>query len=280
MPPSTSLATPASRLIDPVRLRRLLGESSWRFEVDSIAECESTSTLLLDRAAQGAPSGSVIVAARQTAGRGSRGRQWFASPEASLTFSVLWSFPGGMEGLAGLSLAVGVAAIRALEACGASGVTLKWPNDILHDNAKLGGILIELQTSGETAQAVIGIGLNLQLPDTIGGSPGFALPPAALDSILSPPPERHALLAQLLIHLAGVLDRFATDGFAAVRNEWLKRHAWQDQAVHLLRDGKIEKEGICRGADEDGALLVETATGLERCLSGDVSLRAIPSSAQ
>ena len=268
MPYSSSL------LIDPVCLQNLLGEAHGRFDVDAIAECESTNTLLLDRAALGAPSGSVIVTDRQTAGRGSRGRQWLASPEASLTFSVLWDFPGGIERLSGLSLAVGVAVIHALEACGATGITLKWPNDILYDDAKLGGILIELQSTAESAQAVIGIGLNLSLPDAISDEHGFALPPAALDEILIPLPERHLLFAQLLIELAHVFDRFASGGFAVLRDQWQKRHAWQDKPVRLLRDGKVEKEGVCRGADINGALLVQTESGIERCLSGDLSLRA------
>lgn len=264
----------SSLLIDPVRLQTLLGEARGRFDVDAIAECESTNTLLLDRAALGAPSGSVIVTDRQTAGRGSRGRQWLASPEASLTFSVLWDFSGGIERLSGLSLAVGVAVIHALEAVGATGITLKWPNDILYDDAKLGGILIELQSTAESAQAVIGIGLNLSLPESITDEHGFALAPAALDEILIPLPERQLLFAQLLIELAHVFDRFASGGFAVLRDQWQKRHAWQDKPVRLLRDGNVEKEGICRGADINGALLVQTESGIERCLSGDLSLRA------
>lgn len=261
-------------MIDPVRLQALLGEARGRFDVDSLSECESTSTELLQRAAGGAPVGSVIVADRQTAGRGSRGRCWLASPEASLTFSVLWRFDSGFGRLAGLSLAVGVAVVHALETLGAKGVLLKWPNDILYDNAKLGGILVELHSEADSALAVVGIGLNLSLPDGIGDDANFALPAAALDSIISPLPERHALFAQLLIELAYVFDRFSNGGFAAVRDQWQARHAWQDCRVRLLRDGQLEKEGICRGADIDGALLVQTTAGVERCLSGDLSLRA------
>ena len=264
----------SSRLIDPVRLQALLGDARGRFDVDSSAECASTSTLLLERAEQGAPAGSVIVTDRQTAGRGSRGRTWLASPESSLTFSVLWRFDGGLERLSGLSLAVGVAVVHGLEACGAKGITLKWPNDILLDNAKLGGILVELQGEADSALAVIGIGLNLRKPENIGEGEILALPPAALDKVLSPLPERHILFAQLLIELAHVFDRFSSGGFAALRKQWQARNAWQDKPVRLLRDGRIEKEGICRGADSDGALLVQTAAGIERCLSGDLSLRA------
>lgn len=267
--------SPASLLIDPVRLQALLGDACGRFDVDSLAECDSTSTLLLGRADQGAPAGSVVVTDRQTAGRGSRGRSWLASPESSLTFSVLWRFDGGLERLSGLSLAVGVAVVHALEACGAIGVKLKWPNDILHDDAKLGGILVELQGDPASALAVIGIGLNLRMPESMVAGERFAMPVAALDRIINPLPERHALFAQLLIELAHVFDRFSEGGFATLRQQWLARHAWQDRPVRLLRDGRVEKEGLCRGADADGALLVQTEAGIERCLSGDLSLRAI-----
>lgn len=260
-----------SLLIDPLRLHALLEEASGRFDVVAVAECASTNTVLMRRAAAGAPSGTVLVADRQTAGRGSRGRAWAASPEASLTFSVLWTFPGGLTRLSGLSLAVGVAVVRALARCGAAGVMLKWPNDILHGDAKLGGILVELDADDAAARVVVGIGLNLRLPASIGE--GAALPPAALDRIVAALPDRHLLLARLLVELARVFDRFSADGFAGLRDEWHACHAWQERPVRLLRDGRVEKEGVCAGADADGALLVRTADGLERCLSGDVSLR-------
>ena len=269
MPPETN-----GRLIEPARLQPLLGDAHGRFDVDSLAECASTNTVLLERADRGAPAGSVIVTDRQLAGRGSRGRRWIASPDASLTFSLLWRFSGGMERLAGLSLAAGVAVVHALSAVGAGGVTLKWPNDILFDDAKLGGILVELQSSGDSSLAVIGIGINLQLPPAAPAGEIYALPPACLEQVLQPPPERHRLLAQLLIELAAVLDLFADEGFAALRSQWMAAHAWQDRAVDLLRDGCIVSAGLCRGADFDGALLVESDGLVRRCLSGDVSLRS------
>ena len=260
------------RLIEPARLRTLLGAAAGRFDVDSLAECESTNTELLARAERGAPSGSVLVADRQTAGRGSRGRTWLASPEASLTFSLLWRFDGGLERMSGLSLAVGLAVVEALEACGATGVRLKWPNDILYGDCKLGGILVEVQSDPESAQAVIGIGLNLRRPPDFVAGPQ-ALAPVALEDIVPQLPERNALLAALLHALAGVFDAFADGGFAVLRSRWQTYHAWQERPVNMLRDGKVEVEGACLGADEDGALLVRTATGLERCLSGDLTLR-------
>ncbi len=261
-------------LINPVRLHSLLEEVHDRLDVVSLAECESTSSLLLQRAEMGAPSGSVIVADHQKAGRGSRGRSWSASPQSSLTFSLLWRFDSELHRLAGLSLAVGVAVVRALEACGASGISLKWPNDILLGDAKLGGILVEVQSDEDHSQAVLGIGLNLSLPERLEPS-DFALKPAALDQLLTPLPERHELFAKLLIELVHILDQFAEGGFAVLRDEWQARNAWQDKPVCLLREGRVESQGICRGADDDGALLVETASGVERCLSGDLSLRAL-----
>ncbi len=243
--------------------------------MDALPECASTNSELLRRAAAGAPSGSVVIADRQTAGRGSRGRTWQSSPGASLTFSLLWRFDTPLNCLAGLSLAVGVAVVRALTACGASGVTLKWPNDILFGEAKLGGILVELQGAEAYSLAVIGIGINLSLPPAFERQ-AFHLPPTALDQVLPALPERHFLFSRLLIALAQVLDRFAAGGFAQLQDEWQACHAWQDRQICLLREGQVVKAGVCRGADTDGALLVQTVTGIERCLSGDLSLRRVP----
>jgi BirA family biotin operon repressor/biotin-[acetyl-CoA-carboxylase] ligase len=262
-----------SLLIDPLRLNALLEEAGSRFKLIAVAECASTNTRLLQWAAEGAPSGTVLVVDRQTAGRGSRGRTWVASPEASLTFSVLWDFRGGLGRLSGLSLAVGVAVVRALTRCGVNGVMLKWPNDILFGDAKLGGILVELSADNEAAHAVVGIGLNLLLPQSIGEADEAMLPAAALEQIVAPLPERNVLLTGLLVELARVFDCFAVDGFAGLREAWHACHAWQERPVRLLRDGRVVMEGVCAGADADGALLVRTADGLERCLSGDVSLR-------
>ncbi|MBK7956608.1 MAG: biotin--[acetyl-CoA-carboxylase] ligase [Candidatus Accumulibacter sp.] len=258
--------------IDPVRLHVLLGQASRRFSVETLRECSSTSTLLLERARQAAPSGLLLVADRQTAGRGRRGRRWLSSPEGALTFSLLWRFAGNVAQLAGLSLAVGVAVARALEASGVSKIGLKWPNDILFDGGKLGGILVELESAPGSMLAVIGIGLNLQLP--AADTEEFLHRPAALAQALSPVPDRHQLLAQLLIELAAILDRFSAAGFSALRDEWQAHHVWQDRQVRLLNGGLLDREGICLGADADGALLLRTATGIERCLSGDLSLRA------
>lgn len=258
-------------LIDPVRLKPLLGPLAARFDVDALAECTSSSDVLLERAAQGAGAGSVVVADRQTAGRGRRGRMWNSAPESSLTFSLLWRFAGGVERLAGLSLAVGIAVVRALRSLGVPALTLKWPNDVLLEQRKLAGILVELSSERRGMIAVIGIGLNLAPPPQ---SAVLEFPVATLQGALSAVPDRHLLLAALLAELAPVLDLFSRDGFGALQSEWNALQAWPDRPVRLLHDGAVELEGLCRGADVDGALLVETAAGMQRCLSGDLSLRA------
>lgn len=253
-----------------------LGCAARRFDIDVLPRCDSTNALALSRAEAGAASGLVVVAEEQTAGRGRRGRSWFAKPGDSLTFSLFWRFAPGTAP-AGLSLAVGVAVARALEkamSCadggdGAGDPRLKWPNDILMRGRKLGGILVELLPDAPHA-AVIGIGVNLRLPagmpeDVRAASAAMAEPGAAIDAA--------AVLAAMLRELLATLEAFAAGGFAAIRAEWMARHAFQDVPVRLTTDFAPLREGICRGVDSDGALLLEVDGRVERILSGEVLLR-------
>lgn len=255
-------------LLEPATLQPLLEAVRGRFDVDSVDECDSTNSVLMRRAGEGAPSGSVLVADRQSAGRGRRGRSWSATPESGLLFSLIWRFNRSLSELSGLSLAVGVAVAEALESLGAQGVGVKWPNDVLYREAKLAGILVELAADRRGALAVIGVGLNLRTPPE-----ALPQPACGLDSLLKVMPDRHRLLAQLLIVLAQVLDRFDAEGFAAVRARWQEHHVWQGEKVRLLADGHEEIAGTCLGADDDGALLLDTGRGTRRFLSGEISLR-------
>jgi len=245
-----------------------LGANARRFDIDVLPSCDSTNAALLSRAEAGAPSGTVVIAEEQTAGRGRRGRSWFASPGDSLTFSLLWRFAPGTAP-AGLSLAVGVAVARALQKVGAGETALKWPNDILKDRRKLGGILIEL-VPGAPHAAVIGIGINLRLPS---GMPEDVRAASTAIGTNGNAVEENDLLAALLGELLATLETFANLGFAAIRPEWMTRHAFQDVRVVLSTDFGPPGEGICRGVDTDGALLLEVDGRIERILSGEVSLR-------
>jgi BirA family biotin operon repressor/biotin-[acetyl-CoA-carboxylase] ligase len=261
--------------LDLAALARTLEQHARRFDADLLNCCDSTNAVLLARAEAGAPTGTVVIAETQTAGRGRRGRDWISSPGDSLTFSLLWRFVPGTSP-AGLSLAIGLAVVRALEKVGAgrTPIQLKWPNDLLLDGKKLGGILVELLPCAPHA-AVIGIGLNLRLPAALPVE--LQANSAALSTALSAMPngadDPNRLLAAILIELLTVLECFAAQGFAGLRTAWAKHHAFTDTPVRLLSDFAPPRAGICRGVDVDGALLLEVDGRIERVLSGALSLR-------
>ena len=264
------LAQPVS-LLEAARVRQLLGGIDLDVEVwDTL---DSTNTRLMQRAAEGARSGLALAAEVQTAGRGRRGRVWHSGLGHTLTFSLLWQFVQGARELGGLSLAVGVALARALRAAGAREAQLKWPNDVVLPAGKLAGILIEMQ--GDMlgpSTAVIGIGVNVRADARVLAA--VDQPVADLEAVAGAAIDRNVLLAGLLRELSSVIGVFAKEGFTALRAEWQALHAQQDQTVQLLLPDGKSVTGIARGVAEDGALLLETATGISRHHSGEVSLRA------
>ncbi len=268
------LARPWQRL-DQSEVMRWLDKDAGRFDIQILPQAASSNTLLLQRAGVaggGAPSGSVLAVELQTAGRGRMGRTWHSELGTALTFSLLWRFDCGLNTLSGLSLAVGVAVVRALNRLGAQGVQLKWPNDIMTGQGKLGGVLIEAQGDmlGPSA-VVIGIGLNFTLPASLVSQIGQ--PASALDEICTAMPTRNQLLAVLLLELGGVLQQFARDGFAAFRDEWGRYHIHQDMPIRLrMADGQTVN-GIARGISDSGELCVETGQGTRYFNSGEVGMR-------
>ena len=262
----TNRAAPSS--LNVTEIAAALGDLAKRFDVEVVDRCDSTNARMMQRAEAGAPSGSVLVALEQTAGRGRRGRVWVSAAGDSLTFSLLWRFPPACS-LSGLSLAVGLALVRVLARLPLAGLALKWPNDVLLGEGKLAGVLIEVAPAQAQAQAtVIGIGVNLKLPPEM---------PEELRSraahLPGPLPATSQLLASFLVELHSVLSEFASAGFARLRAEWLRYHAYQLRPVQLLSDFAAPLVGICQGVDVDGALLLETATGVQRIISGEISLR-------
>lgn len=236
--------------------------------VEVVPVTGSTNADLLARAAQ-LTDALLLVAEHQTAGRGRAGRSWLSSSENSLTFSLAWKFDGGLQQLSGLPLAVGVALGDALGRLGVQ-VQLKWPNDVLKDGDKLAGILIETQSlpAGGT-WAVIGIGLNLIMPDEVEALLGRSAAGAPWLARM----DRDVLMAALLDALAGALRLFAQQGFAAFSARWNLRHAWQGRHVLILDNGQVLQEGLAAGVDDCGRLLLDTAEGRTAVLAGDVSLR-------
>ncbi len=238
------------------------------FAVEVVAETGSTNADLLARAVQ-LDRNTALIAERQTAGRGRAGRSWL-SADGSLTFSLAWKFQRPLHALAGLPLAVGVALAETLGRLDVK-VQLKWPNDLLKDGAKLAGVLIETQGApGGAVWAVIGIGLNLHLPDELEARIGR---PAASAPWLAAM-ERDALMGALLNGLAQVLAQFEQSGFAAFSARWNRLHAWQGSLVAIVDRGVTIDEGIAAGVDDSGALLLDRAGGRVAISAGDVSLRA------
>ena len=258
------------------KIRTHLGKYADNFQI-TIADCvESTNSILQQHAAESAfPDHNpytVLAAELQTGGRGRRGRTWFSGLGDSLTFSISWASPCTMQALGGLSLAVGIAIVRALTVIGVPDISLKWPNDILHHFHKLGGVLIELHGDMlSPVRVVIGIGMNVHITDSVRQQ----IDQAATDlaSIMSSPPDRNRLLAVLLLELMEVLHLFTEQGFSPMRDEWIRYHAYHHQPVLVnFPDGSYRK-GIVSGVAEDGALLLDTSSGQLQLRGGELSLR-------
>ncbi len=243
--------------------------------VEVVDQIESTSSELMRRAQRRDVHGVAFAAEWQSAGRGRRGRVWTAIAGGSLTFSLGWKFEQGAGFLAGLSLAVGVAVVRALEGEGFKDVALKWPNDLIHRHLKIGGILIELNGDalGPTT-TVIGVGLNVRIP--AAARKDIPVPVTDLSSIAgrrAPPIDRNRLLAALLAELGAVLELYANEGFAPFAAEWQHRHAYQGKPVRLLLPDGATVTGKVAGVDASGALVLADGPRRARFLSGEITMR-------
>lgn len=237
---------------------------------DVLMDVDSTNRLAMDALADG-QSRYVCFAERQSAGRGRRGRDWVSPFGCNLYGSLVQRFSDGFSGMQGLSLAVGVAVVRALHATGVSGVGLKWPNDIVFDGKKLGGILIEV--TGDVAgdcYAVIGIGLNLRMQ--AAAADRIDQDWINLDQCSEAQISRNALASGLLNQLAEVLGAFQETGFEALLPEWERADTLLGKRARVT--GAQDHSGVCRGVDTKGGLLLETGQGLQVVYGGEVSLRA------
>lgn len=266
--------------LDAALVSTYLGAEAADFQLEILDAAASSNSLLLQRAAQGAASGSVLAVEWQSGGRGRLGRRWHSGLGNALTFSLLWRFDCGLAGLSGLSLATGVALMRALHALGVRGAGLKWPNDVLGAGGKIAGILIEAQGEmlGPSA-VVIGIGINLTLPQQLQQKIDQAA--SDLSQLTAVLPQRNLLLATVLRELAAVLRQFSAEGFASLREEWENYHLYQNQAVQLsLPDGKI-MQCMVRGVNQEGALVAEVASAAGAAPetrifhAGEISLRSL-----
>lgn len=253
------------------RLPRTVAEQIPRLWV--MASVDSTNRFLRDRALEGEASGCVCLAETQTVGHGRRGRSWVSPPGGNLYLSLLWRFPTGTGGLGGLALSVAVATIGALENLKLDGVGIKWPNDLIWRNRKLGGILIE--ASGERdgeCFAIIGIGLNRYLSEA--QRTRIDRPVADLHDIGGEHIETNQLAAETLSCLFSRLAAFQNRGFHAAKKDYEDRDALNGREVEIL-DGEHVIKGVARGVNDKGALRVQTLNGIKTFHSGEVSVRVL-----
>jgi BirA family biotin operon repressor/biotin-[acetyl-CoA-carboxylase] ligase len=269
------LASPLE-LLEQVKIRPHLHEqtvsalSSWQI----FNEIDSTSSYLRQQAELGAASGSVCFAEHQTSGRGRRGRHWHSPFGSNLYLSLLWRFDYGMSRLAGISLAMAVALMRSFTEMGATGLGIKWPNDIISEEGKLAGILVDV--AGESSgpcYAVIGIGVN------------YAMPKATAESIDQPwirlrdcgvAHNRNEVAASLLNHIVNALTHYEHQGFEPFFAEWQQWDMLRDREV-TLHMASESATGIARGIDHSGMIRVEQGGLIRHYAAGEVSLRKVTS---
>jgi BirA family biotin operon repressor/biotin-[acetyl-CoA-carboxylase] ligase len=257
-------------MVDNDNLLEQLLAADWPAPIAVMAGIDSTNGWLLSQR-ESLDRPCLCLALEQHAGRGRNGRSWSGSLAGGLYLSLLWRFDSHQQVAAGLSIAIGVALRRVLGRMGVDGVELKWPNDLLLDGGKLGGVLVELASSRDGGcDAVMGVGINCrQERQSMSG----------VDqrwSNLADRSEDAADLTRLAPAVASELvcacSQFAQEGVAPLRDEWFEAAAFRDREVSV---GNINGEinGRVVGIDRDGALLLVTRSGLERCIGGDLSLR-------
>ena len=240
--------------------------------IEVLPQLNSTNSELMERARQGQLFPTVLVAERQTAGRGRMGKVWQSQQQAgaSLTFSI--GLPWQSPHLSGLSLVVGYSIAQALDPLQHMGLQLKWPNDIWVNRHKLGGILIELCSQGQHKYVVIGIGINIMQPPALPSDANrHAMPPTWLQAHL-PHITAGMALQQIVPTVLQQLQEFAQLGFAPWQEQFATRDALLHQPVWLTNG----MQGVAQGVSATGALQILTPQGtLQEVISDEVSVRPI-----
>lgn len=266
------LAAPLTLLDKDTILSVIVPQTQSRLqEVQVLWSVDSTNRYILNLAPSGVVSGLAVLAEHQSAGRGRRGRHWVSPFGRNLYLSLLWEFELDATQLSGLSLAIAVAMTRALTKLKINDVMLKWPNDLLWQERKLCGVLLEMK--GEASgpwQVVIGIGMNVNMDPIMTDEIGQ--PWVDLQSILGRNLDRNQLAGLILSELLDAIDQFQHLGLSPFLAEWRSRDVCRDQLVELHFPDRVQ-QGIARGIDSDGALLLESEGVVKAYHAGEVSLR-------
>ncbi|GAD90238.1 biotin protein ligase/biotin operon repressor [Vibrio halioticoli NBRC 102217] len=238
--------------------------------IEVISVIDSTNQRMLGQA--DLQSGSVCVAEYQTQGRGRRGREWVSPFGSNIYYSMYWRLEAGLPAAMGISLVIGLALVDALEQLGIDGLKLKWPNDVYHNNKKLAGILVELSgQAGDAANLVIGIGLNVSMPEHVQG---IDQPWTSLKEISTTQPiARNDIVVTMTETLRNAISIYEQKGLKPFLSQWNRYDNFLDQPIKLLM-GNRQVIGVCKGINEQGALLLDTGTDIESFIGGEISVRS------
>lgn len=239
-------------------------------------DIDSTNSHLMREAQSGAPSGSLCVAERQSAGRGRHGRTWVSPFGTNIYLSLLWRFPSGPGQLGGLSLAAGAAVAGVLEAEGVPDVALKWPNDVLWGRRKLAGLLLEVAGEAQGPSLVVaGLGLNTRLGEAQAAD--IDQPWVDLESVPGLSLEgRNRLAARLAGGMIDSMERYEREGLEPFLPDWARFDLYRGELVEV-RLGERTLVGIHAGIDSQGALRLDQDGRVQSFQAGEVSLRPVAS---
>jgi len=236
-------------------------------EIFFLDEVNSTNDYLLDMPAPDNDKAIICMAEHQFSGKGTKGRIWQSGPGTALIYSIAWTFKLQPGDLSALSLAIGVVAQQTLEQLNFPDIRLKWPNDLLVGNAKLGGILVETRPASDCTQVVAGIGINIK---PLVNAESVDCEIISLEQINNSASCSPNILGALLTN--GLIDLFSNypeSKFNKWINAWHKLHAFQNKHVNIVKPDR-SYQGLALGVDENGALLLETKNGLEKILSAEI----------
>jgi BirA family biotin operon repressor/biotin-[acetyl-CoA-carboxylase] ligase len=240
-------------------------------EIEVYSLIDSTNDYLMRRLPNQVTQGQVCLAEYQSAGRGRRGRQWVSPFGSQIYLSMYWYLEQGLSAAMGLSLLSALAVSDAVFAVSGVQVQLKWPNDIYIDGVKLAGILIDLEGQAlEPSHSVIGIGLNLDMPAEAAEKIDQRW--TDLKSHSETKIDRNALSAQLISCLYARLQQHKSGGLTGMLDEWHAHDVYLNKRVRL-HTGERVTTGICRGINNQGALLLEVDGQVKPIYGGEVSLR-------
>lgn len=264
-------------LLDPDRIRSRIGADVLQHiaRLDVFTELNSTNSRLLGAPAPAPGNLTAALAEFQRAGRGRRGRTWGMPPGSGIALSVGWSFARTPDDLPALSLAAGVATRQVIEALTGCAPSLKWPNDLVWNHRKLGGILVETAPRDTGAcHIVVGIGLNVSMDretlEKVGEHPDSAIDLQRMAN--ARPPSRNKLAAGLIEGYFEMFGTFEKSGFKAFYTPFREADYLRRRSV-TVTDGPDRLSGTAEGVDSRGALIVMSPGGTRRIVCGDVTLR-------